>query len=302
VPKPEEIETPGEVKAAKPFLKWAGGKRLLLGEIRARTPLSYGTYFEPFVGAGAVFLSIPNSVNRHVSDSNSQLIEVYEVIRDSVEELISELKRHQNTRDYFLQVRAWDRESSFSSLSPVQRAARFIYLNKTCFNGLFRVNASGHFNVPFGNYKKPEIVGEQNLRTVSSLLANRGLVTISQGDYRKTTAHVRKGDFVYLDPPYDPLSSTSSFVSYQSGGFTREDQEALRDEVLRLTAIGASVLLSNSDTPFIRALYSDKRRFKVEHIQVSRAISANASSRGKVGEVLVSNIVPRGGALSGEIH
>ena len=301
---PNAIENPSnrDVKAAKPFLKWAGGKRLLIGEILARSPHQYGTYFEPFLGAGAVFFSIPSESNRHISDANNQLIEVYEVIRDSLDELLSELRVHKNTKEYFLEVRAWDRDKSFESLSPAVRAARFIYLNKTCFNGLFRVNSKGHFNVPFGNYKNPDILGEQNLRAVSALLGNQGSVTISRGDYRETTKHAQRGDFVYLDPPYDPISSTSSFVSYQKGGFTREDQATLRDEVLRLTETGASVLLSNSDTPFIRDLYSDNNRFKIEAIQVSRAISANSSSRGKVGEVLVSNIVQGGVRAGGKVQ
>lgn len=272
---------------AQPFLKWAGGKRALLSEISKRIPAYSGSFFEPFLGAGALFFATPDSVKRYINDANSELIETYQVIRDNVDELIEQLRHHVNDRDHFYEVRSWDKQPGFARRSPVERAARFIYLNKTCFNGLYRVNSSGHFNVPFGDYKKPDFIAEENLRAVSNLLSDRSLVSISNGDYRALTSKALADDFVYFDPPYDPLSPTASFVGYQRGGFSREHQIALRDEAVRLVSSGVHVLLSNSDTPFIREIYSDKRFFNIDSVQVARAISANKLSRGKVGELLI---------------
>jgi DNA adenine methylase len=277
----------------KPFLKWAGGKRAVLPEILPRIPEFEGTFIEPFLGAGAVLFSIPAETKKIANDFNSELIGVYKAVRDDLDRLVHELKKHKNTKEHFLQVRAMDRSPSFHKVDPVAKAARFIYLNKTCFNGLYRVNADGFFNVPFGNYASPEIVSPENLLKVSEFLSKkisgRSAVRFMAGDFAKTTALAKPGDFVYLDPPYDPVSGTSSFVNYQQQGFTKLDQERLRDEMIRLTKIGVPVLLSNSDTSLIRGLYSDRRIFRIEKIQVRRTISASVTSRGSVGEVLVSN-------------
>jgi len=282
-----------EAKNPQPFLKWAGGKRSILAEITKLFPEFAGRYIEPFVGAGAVFFSLDEQTPKILNDFNSDLVEVYEVIRDSLPQLIRELKKHENNKEHFLRVRALDRDPSFMKLSPVVRAARFIYLNKTCFNGLYRVNRLGQFNVPFGKQSNPDFIAKGNLQAVSNFLnapsKNGKRPQFFSGDYKLVTALARTGDFVYLDPPYDPLPGADSFVSYQKNGFSQQDQEALRDEILRLTNLGIPVLLSNSDTPYIRALYKDKKKFKINGIQVTRAIGASASSRGKIGEVLVTN-------------
>ena len=277
----------------KPFLKWAGGKRAVLPEILPRIPAFQGRFIEPFLGAGAVLFAMPAETKKVANDFNSELIGVYKAVRDDLDRLVDELKKHKNTKEHFLKIREMDRSAGFHKLDPVAKAARFIYLNKTCFNGLYRVNADGYFNVPFGNYARPDIVSSENLMKVSDFLSHkisgRSGIRFMVGDFAKTTALAQPGDFVYLDPPYDPASGTSSFVNYQQQGFTKLDQERLRDEMIRLTKLGVPVLLSNSDTPFIRGLYSDRKMFRIEKIQVRRTISASVTSRGRVGEVLVSN-------------
>jgi DNA adenine methylase len=278
----------------QPFLKWAGGKRALLPEIQSRIPDFRGKYIEPFLGAGAVFLSRPTEQSKLVNDFNSDLIEVYLVIRDQPKELLEELRSHTNSQEHFLEVRSWDRSPEFKNeTTPIQRAARFIYLNKTCFNGLYRVNSKGFFNVPFGRYKKPDFINEQNIYAVSRFLnfqLDGGYATeFLSGDYRSATTKAELGDFVYLDPPYDPVSETSSFVAYQQSGFGRQDQVDLRDEIIRLTNGGVPVMLSNSDTEFIENLYTVDEFFEIERVTVNRAISAKATTRGKIQEVLITN-------------
>jgi DNA adenine methylase len=272
-----------------PFLKWAGGKRAILHHITPRIPKFTGKYIEPFLGAGAVFFSMAGDKPALLNDANKDLIEVYKVLKNDVEGLLKELKKHRNTEEHYLKIRSWDRKDNFKELTPTQRAARFIYLNKTCFNGLYRVNSQGHFNVPYGKYVNPDFIAEQNLRKASLFLKTNPKPILTSGDFRKATNKAVKGDFVYFDPPYDPISSTATFVSYQSKGFGKEDQIALKDEILRLTRKGIPVLLSNSDTAFIRELYGDRDLFRISKIQVNRAISAKAKSRGKTGEVLVDN-------------
>jgi DNA adenine methylase len=284
-----------ELQAAKslsptPFLKWAGGKRGLLHEILPRIPSFDGTYIEPFVGAGAVLFNVPCNF-AIANDFNSSLIEVYKVIRRSPTALLAALREHKNTKEHYLAVRALDRSPGFSQLSPAERAARFIFLNKTGFNGLHRVNSQGFFNVPFGAQANPDFIAEENILRVSAFLKK---VTFMSGDYRAATKLAKPGDFVYLDPPYDPISDTASFVAYSESGFTKADQTDLRDEMLRLTEEGVPVLLSNSDTPFIRALYSDTSKFRITSVTVRRAISAKSSGRGMIGEVLVDNYVAVG--------
>jgi DNA adenine methylase len=220
-------------------------------------------------------------------------MEMYEIVRDSPNELIAALRRHVNEKSHFYEVRSWDRQSGFMDRSAAERAARLIFLNKTCFNGLYRVNSKNEFNVPFGSVKNPDFVAESNIAAVSKFLNHRsrgGLTsTLMRGDYQVATRQACEGDFVYLDPPYDPLSATASFVSYQRGGFSREDQEKLRDEILRLTALGVHVLASNSDTDFMSRLFCDQDIFRVSRVHVRRSISANTTSRGSASELLVDN-------------
>lgn len=272
---------------AQPFLKWAGGKRGLLHEIIPRVPDFSGRYIEPFLGAGAVMFALRPRNGALGNDSNKDLIEVYEVVRDYPEELLSHLSALDNSKEEFMRVREMDRAEDFQTLNPVVRAARFIYLNKTCFNGLYRVNSRGHFNVPFGNYKNPSFDNPDPILAASRFLQNG--VTLTSGDYRTASKFATKSDFVYFDPPYEPVSATSSFVSYQSGGFTQEDQGDLVEEATRLTNLGVPVLLSNSAAPYIREIYSATGHFRISTVQVTRAISAKASSRGAISEFLIDN-------------
>lgn len=274
----------------QPFLKWAGGKRGLLAEIRPRIPEFTGTYFEPFLGAGAVFFDQDPGRKKIVSDYNRDLIEVYEVIRDDCPALIQRLKTHQNTKEHYYAVRGWDREENFvDKWSKVERAARFIFLNKTTFNGLYRVNARGQMNVPFGSQASANWIQADVLTAVSRFLGFKdsdGNLTaqISSGDYRDITFKARAGDFVYLDPPY-----AGTFTQYQSGGFGPAQQEELRNEMLRLSEAGVPVLLSNSDVPLVHELFSSVEGFTTEFVDVRRMIGANKESRGRIREVLVDN-------------
>lgn len=274
-------------KLLQPFLKWAGGKRQLLPEIRKYIPKKYNTYFEPFVGAGAVLLDLQPK-KAVINDINTELINTYVVIRDNVDELIEDLKKHKNEKEYFYEIRDLDRKEEFKNLSLIERASRIIYLNKTCFNGLFRVNSQGHFNVPFGKYKNPQIVNEIVLRAVHHYL-NSNEITIMNEDFEKAVSNAKKGDFIYFDPPYDPVSDTSSFTGYSLYGFDKTDQERLKETFVELDKRGCYVLLSNSATDFIKDLYKD---FHIEIVPASRNINSIASRRGKVDEVLVMNYEP----------
>lgn len=267
-------------KLAQPFLKWAGGKRQLLPEIRKYVPKKFNTYYEPFVGAGAVLFDIQPK-KAVINDINLELINTYKVIKDNVDELIEDLKKHKNEKDYFYEIRDLDRKEEFKELSLVERSSRIIYLNKTCFNGLFRVNSQGQFNVPFGKYKNPQIVNEIVLRAVHNYL-NSNDVTILNEDFETVVANAKKGDFIYFDPPYDPVSDTSSFTGYSLDGFNKDDQIRLRDTFVELDKKGCKVLLSNSATDFIKDIYKD---FHIEIVSASRNINSVASKRGKIDEV-----------------
>lgn len=276
-----------------PILKWAGGKRGLLPKILPLVPQFSGTYFEPFLGAGALFFSMPNQTRKVGNDYNKDLIELYRVVRDNPEGLLSELKQHRNSKEHFYKVRAWDRDAYFRERSAEARAARLIFLNKTCFNGLYRVNSRNEFNVPFGDLKNPDFISETNLLRMSSFLRSqekgKRLVTLKSGDYRSAVKNAGAGDFVYLDPPYDPLSKTSSFVSYQTSGFSSADQEALKHEIDILTSRGVPVLLSNSATPLIGKLFNDKSVFRTRRVSANRTIGASINSRGQTAELLIDN-------------
>lgn len=270
----------------KPLVKWAGGKRQLLPHIHAALPA--GTprrYYEPFIGGGAVLFSLTPAAAR-VNDLNSELINLYEVVREGVEELISLVSTYPNDADFFYQLRAVDRDAErFAALSATERAARTLYLNKTCYNGLYRVNSAGQFNAPFGRYKNPTICDADTLRGVHQYLWDND-ITFTQGDFAAAVADAGEGDFVYFDPPYDPVNVTSSFTGYQKGGFDRAEQERLKAVCDDLNARGVKFLLSNSATEFIRDLYAD---YSIDTVAATRAINSVGSRRGKVDEVLVRN-------------
>lgn len=268
----------------KPFLKWAGGKRQLLPEIRSYLPSSFKTYYEPFIGGGAVLFDCQPE-QAVVNDINCEIINVYRVIKDDVEGLIARLKEHKNDEDYYYRLRELDRTEQFDDLSSVEKAARIIYLNKTCFNGLFRVNTQGQFNVPFGKYKRPNIVNEDVLRAINSFL-NRSRLEILNKDFEEALEGISSEDFVYFDPPYDPLSDSSSFTGYTLSGFSRDEQRRLKGLCDRLHSRGVKFLLSNSATPFIEELYKD---YDIIYVKAKRNINSVGKSRGKINEVLVRN-------------
>ena len=273
-------------KLVRPFLKWAGGKRQLLPEIKNYVPKKYNTYYEPFLGGGAILFNLQPK-NATINDSNTELINCYEVIRDSLEELIEDLKKHENNESYYYEMRELDRTTTYKdNYDKIKRASRILYLNKTCYNGLFRVNSQGQFNVPFGRYKNPNILDEAVLRAVNKYL-NNNKVKIFNTDFEKAVLDAKKGDFVYFDPPYDPVSNTASFTGYDVNGFDKEEQKRLKSVFDDLTSRGCQALLSNADTDFIIKLYGS--RYKIEKISATRAINSNALKRGKITEVLVRN-------------
>ncbi len=271
----------------QPFLKWAGGKRQLLPEIRKHLPKRYNLYFEPFIGAGAVLLDIQPR-EALINDVNEELINCYQVIKSNPEELIVSARQHQNTEAYFYRLRSLDREAAFSQLSNVERASRIIFLNKTCYNGLFRVNSQGQFNVPFGKYTKPLIVDEVVIRAVSRYL-NEANVALSSDDFQEAVSGAGRGDFVYFDPPYDPVSDTSSFTGYNLNSFDKDEQRRLKAVCDDLTRRQCKVLLSNSATDFIRELYGNVARYTIVEVEASRNINSVAAGRGKISELLIFN-------------
>ena len=272
-------------KLVAPVVKWVGGKRQLLDEISSLLPKKITSYCEPFVGGGAVLLFIQPS-KAIVNDLNSDLIAVYETIRDDVDTLIEMLKTHENNAEYFYTIRDMDRDrETYLLMSKVEKASRLIYLNKTCFNGLFRVNSSGEFNSPFGHYKNPNIVNEPILRAVSKYF-NSGNILFYSEDFADTLARVHKGCFVYLDPPYDPVSDTASFTGYNKGGFDKNEQIRLKQCCDDLTKRGIKFLLSNSATDFIKELYKD---YDITIVKAKRVINADATKRGAIEEVLIRN-------------
>lgn len=268
-----------------PVLKWVGGKRQLLDTLRPLLPKTISKYCEPFIGGGAMLFDLQPK-RAYVNDINSNLILVYTVIRDAVYELINCLQTFENNAETFYAVRNWDRDKDkYATLSDVQKAARIIYLNKTCYNGLYRVNNAGEFNAPFGNYKNPNIINAPVLKAVSSYF-NTAEIHFSSTDYAELLNTVKRGTFVYLDPPYDPVSNTSSFTGYTKGGFTRDDQIRLRKCCDELDRKGIRFMLSNSLTDFIREQYA---AYNITIVQAKRAINSVAARRGDVDEVVVRN-------------
>lgn len=276
-------------KSVTPVVKWVGGKRQLLREIEKYIPEKISTYYEPFLGGGAVFFHLQKN-KAIVNDVNEELINLYKMIRENVEELIEELKKHENNSDYFYKIRELDRDKkNYNKLSDIKRASRMHYLNKTCFNGLFRVNQQGEFNAPFGRYKNPDFVNQKTLRAVSNYF-NKADIRFKCGDFEEAVKGIRKEAFVYFDPPYDPVSNSSSFTGYDKGGFNRLEQKRLKNLCDKLDDRKVNFLLSNSATDFILDLYSDKeRKYKIELVKARRSINSKGDRRGEVAEVLVRN-------------
>lgn len=275
----------------QPFVKWAGGKRGLLSQIIPSIPKEFNNYFEPFVGGGAMFFELYSSgllKNKKVYlfDINSELINAYNVVKYNPEHLIKELKSFEkkHTKEHYYKVRIWDREESFLQRSDSQRAARFIYLNKTCFNGLYRVNKKNQHNVPIGNYKNPNICDVEVIYSASEALQH---ATILNTSYKDVLKYATKDDFVYFDPPYYPLEGSPSFTSYSEFDFLDKEQKELFDVFKKLDKIGCKVAHSNSDTGFIKDLYGE---FEIQNIQANRFINSKRSGRGKISEVLVRNM------------
>jgi DNA adenine methylase len=275
----------------RPFLKWAGGKRQLLPEIVKYVPkmTSKHTYYEPFIGGGALLFELqpPKAV---INDSNKELINCYKVIRDSLDELMEELSKdkYSNSETSYYEMRDLDRSTKkYEILSEVEKAARIIYLNKTCYNGLFRVNSQGQFNVPFGRYKNPNFLDDAVLRAVNKYLNSNNITLLNQ-DFAEAVKDAKRGDFVYFDPPYDPVSETASFTGYDVNGFNRDQQKRLKKVFDDLNKRGCKVMLSNSCTDFILDLYKDYQDTIIK-VMATRSINSNALKRGRVEEVLVLN-------------
>jgi DNA adenine methylase len=276
---------------ARPFLKWAGGKAKLAPQILAAMPPSVSAYVEPFAGAAAVFFALEAArpaIPAVINDANAELVETFTVLRDSHAELGDELRRlslaytsadPEVRRDLYYEARSAD------PATPVGRAARFIFLNKTCYNGLFRVNASGGFNVPHGRYRNPRIFDEDLLNDCSTALQHTDL---RSEDFASICNGARPGQFVYLDPPYHPLSATANFTGYTRSDFGQAEQRRLRDTFEDLTSRGVAAMLSNSEHPFVSDLYGGLG-YNLRSVTMSRAINSKGSGRAPVGELLIDN-------------
>ncbi len=262
----------------KPFIKWAGGKTQLLGELISRVPRSYNVYFEPFIGGGALYFAISPD-EAIIADINEDLINAYIIVRDSPDELIEALSKYKNEKVYFYEIRSQLQEN----LSPIERAARLIYLNRTCFNGLYRVNKSGQFNVPFAGYKNPNIAQTDKILAGSEALQN---TDIYHAGFDEVLKKATTNDFIYLDPPYFPKSVYSDFKRYNKEQFHKEDHERLAELYDNLSNRGCKVMLSNSDTPFTRELY---KKWRIDTVYAKRMINSDASKRGEVTEIIVTN-------------
>ncbi len=280
---------------ARPFLKWAGGKSQLLPELSRRIPAHFGRYHEPFVGGGALFFYLWNNgllrQGALLSDLNAELIDCYIAVRDEVDELIELLYRlrpYATDREFFYEIRSWDRRPDFAHRPRVERAARTIFLNRTCYNGLYRLNNKGQFNAPFGYYKNPLIVDSDNLREVSRALHN---VDLRVADFATVLDTAQPGDFIYFDPPYVPVSSTASFTSYTRRGFDETEQRRLAQVFHQLAARNCFVMLSNSSTALARQLYASA--CQVDVVLASRKINCNGSRRGMVEELIACSFPTR---------
>ncbi|MHA7733988.1 DNA adenine methylase [Nitrosopumilus sp. S6] len=273
----------------KPFVKWAGGKRQLIPILNENLPKSFGTYYEPFIGGGALLfhiLSERDGQKCSISDLNSDLVLAYTTIRNRIDDLISSLKNHErnyqkDSKSYYYAVR----ESN--PRSEIEKTSRLLFLNRTCFNGLYRVNSKGKFNVPLGRYTNPNIVNEDNLRSVSSILQS-SKVAIKCRDFEAVLRDAKKDDLVYFDPPYQPVSDTANFTSYTNKDFTDKDLERLAELCNKLDSKGCKVLLSNSDSKQVSDMFSGKP-WKINKIQANRSINSNSKKRTGHFELLIKN-------------
>lgn len=285
---PIELENKLNGALMTPFIKWVGGKRQLLPQLINFLPKEgYNTYYEPFVGGGALLLRLEPQ-KAVINDFNKELYITWSIIKNNLPELSILLKEHEinDSKPYYLDIRSADRDGRIIHMSNTERAARFIYMNKAGYNGLWRVNSKGQNNVPYGDHKKLNLISD-SLSTVSHYL-NKANITIQNKDYRETVSTAQKNDFVYFDPPYIPVTPTSSFTSYTKNGFGLVQQEQLRDTALALMKQGVKVMLSNADVPLIKELYGNGE-FKIHHVTANRFINSNSSKRGKVGEVIITS-------------
>jgi len=277
------------VSEPKPFVKWVGGKRQLMQELENNLPKQFGTYHEPFLGGGAVMFNLLTNEPRlscNVSDFNSDLILAYVTIRDKLEKLIESLESHsknyhKDSIEYYYHVRKQEPKHQ------IEKVSRLLFLNKTCFNGLYRVNKKGQFNVPLGRYTNPNIVNKENLTAVSKILQSKK-IKISCRDFEAVLGDAKKGDLVYFDPPYQPVSSTANFTSYTHRDFTEDDLERLADLGDQLNSKGCHVLLSNSNSKTVKDFFS-KRHWKISSINANRAINSNAQKRTGHKEIIIKN-------------
>ncbi len=269
----------------KPFIKWVGGKRQLLPELLKRIPEGIDDYFEPFIGGGALLFNIKkeNFKTININDYNKELVNLYLSVRDDVDLLISSLDKHQNNKEYFLTIRDLDRNPKYEILNSVEKASRFIFLNKTCFNGLYRVNKKGFFNSPFGYYENPNICDSENLKECSKFLNG---INITHGDFENIKPKLNHKSFIYFDPPYMPISETSNFLGYNANQFDLNSQMRLKEFCDYINSIGAKFMLSNSNSEIILELYKD---YKIELVDASRSINSNGEKRGKIKEVIITN-------------
>ena len=273
----------------KPFTKWTGGKRQLLPELLELMPKKYNRYYEPFIGGGALFFKVmPDKAT--ISDLNSNLIYSYIEIKENVNDLISILEIHQknNSKEYYLDLRATERDGRLEKMNNTEKAARLLYMLRVNFNGMYRVNSKNQFNVPYGRYKNPKIVDELLLKNISAYLNSKD-IKIYNASFEEIIKDAEKGDFVYFDPPYAPISETSSFTSYTQEGFGMIEQERLRDVFIDLTNRGVKVMLSNSDVKCIRELYSEIPNTNITVVEAKRMINSKPSARGNVNELIIRN-------------
>lgn len=273
---------------AKPFLKWAGGKRGLITQLFAKFPTDFNNYHEPFLGGGAVFFELYSrgllkGKKAYLSDINSELINAYHVVKNNPDVLIIELEiyKENHNKDFYYQTRALDRSDDFKSLNELTRATRFIYLNKTCFNGLYRVNSKGYFNTPIGSYKNPNIANKESILNASKALQD---AIIFNQTFDKTLVNVNPNDFIYLDPPYYPLTKTAAFTAYDENAFLDKKQKQLFDMFKELHKKNCVVMKSNSDTSFIKDLY---REYEINSVQANRFINSKSNGRNKINEILI---------------
>jgi DNA adenine methylase len=268
----------------KPFIKWAGGKRQLINELIKSLPTNYNRYFEPFIGGGALFFAIQPE-NAFISDINPELINLYNAVKNNVDLLIEELRKYndKNTEEDYYKIRSLDQKPIYKRYNKIKKAARFIYLNKTCYNGLYRTNSNGYFNVPFGFYKNPNIVDEKNLKVCSLLLHN---IIIETSTFTAIKNKVERNDLVYFDPPYIPVSKTSSFTKYYKDDFDVDNQFELKELCDDLDKKGVNFILSNSYSELTLDLY---KRYNIRKIKAIRAINCKSDKRGAITELIITN-------------